>query len=346
VKLDQLKLVDGKQVHFTDTNFCLVSDGLLVQVASFLCDDWQNILTIPSSFVRQSQQYHSLLARLIRGGIHLAYPLSDKLDCWVTVAEGFLFWVDVASKDFQPFYKIPRGRRPLRRGLCIKDDHVLIGEYWGNPERTAVNIYKVHIPTGNIEIFYQFPAHSVRHIHTVDKDPYSNQLWVSTGDEDPECKIMLLDATTAETTLIGAGSQQWRTVSFAFRPDAVYWGTDNHLGSNEIWRYDRATAEISKIGNVIGPVYYNSCLDDAIVFGTTMEKGEGQQDGYGRLYALDMQNELHEVWKAKKDRWSAHYFGYGVFEFAEGRAGKNKFWVTAKGFEGGLRSILFELKHE
>lgn len=346
IKLSQLKLVDGKQVHFTETNLCLVSDALLIQAASSLCDAWQNIVTIPSSFVRQSQQFHSLLARLIRGGIHLAYPLSDKMDCWLMAAEGSLFLVDLSAPTTRPFYKIPRGRRPLRRGLCVIDDYVLIGEYWGNPERTAVNIYKVEISTGNVETFYQFPPQTVRHVHTVDKDPYSSHLWVSTGDEDQECKIVLLDATTGEATLLGEGSQTWRTVSFAFRPDAVYWGTDNHLGENEIWRYDRLTQNISKVGEVIGPVYYNTCLEDAIIFGTTMEKGEGQQDGYGRLYALDKHHNLQEVWKLKKDRWSAHYFGYGVFEFAEGSAGQNQFWVTAKGFEGGLRSILFELKYE
>ena len=341
-----LQKIKNNQVHFSIGNNLIASENLNLCFFDSEQGHWRTIAKASVSLIRRGQTYSHLFSRLIRGGIHAAIPVDEQAKQWIYVAEGQLHRVDIATKETRPFYKIPRGKRPLRRGLCVIDDQVLIGEYWGNPERTAVNIYKIAIATGEVETFYQFPAQTVRHVHTVDKDPYSNQLWVSTGDEDAECKIVLLDASTGESTLLGEGSQTWRTVSFAFRPDAVYWGTDNHLGHNEIWRYDRHTQATVKVGDVTGPVYYNACLDDAIIFGTTMEKGEGQQDGYGRLYAVDEKNNIQEVWKMAKDKWSAHYFGYGVFEFAEGSAGKNKFWVTAKGFEGGLQSILIELKHE
>ena len=54
------------------------------------------------------------------------------------------------------------------------------------------------------------------------------------------------------------------------------------------------------VGDVVGPVYYNICLDDFIVFGTTIEKGEGDQDGYGRLYAIDSNDHLQEIWKQRE----------------------------------------------
>ena len=140
----------------------------------------------------------------------------------------------------------------------------------------------------------------------------------------------------------------WRTVSFAFRPDAVYWGTDNHLGENQIWRYDRRQKSIKAVADVIGPVYYNTNLNDYIVFGATVEKGEGQQDGFGRLYALTIhenpeQIRVTELLRKRKDRMHPRYFGYGVFEFAEGNLSGNRFWITPKGFSGPEESLLCEI---
>ena len=346
MKLVTHQVIPDFQMHYGTKFGCIGSQRLKVYSVDNR-DSKQFLGKIPASLLRQQALRVELGARLLRGGVHAVLPfeVENESNAWLAIAERQIFILSDHNEVYSLF-SIPRGRRPLRRGWCVIAENVFIGEYWGNSERTAVNIYKIHVPTGQVDTFHQFPAQTVRHVHTVDKDPYSDQLWVSTGDEDNECQIVVLNATTGEEMLIGAGAQKWRTVSFAFRPNSVYWGTDNHLGDNEIWRYDRVTQQVIKIGDVVGPVYYNCCLDNGIVFGTTMEKGEGQQDGYGRLYAVDHNDVIHEVWKVKKDRWSAHYFGYGVFEFAEGSAGENKFWVTAKGFKGGLRSILFELKND
>ena len=346
MKLIILDESDARQIHFVSKDICIASQGLMIQSANCHFVNWKKINEISSSFTRKWQNYCSLFARLVRGGIHSIIPICSNGKRWVVVAEGKLYLLDVELRTLRHFFIIPRGRRPLRRGLCVVKDNVLIGEYWGNPERNSVNIYRVNCSSGKIEKYYCFPAKTVRHIHTVEKDPFTNQIWVSTGDNDDECKIVLLNADSGEEMILGEGSQKWRTLSFAFRAEAVYWGTDNHLGKNEIWRFVRCTGAIKKVGNVVGPVYYNTCLNDAIIFGTTMEKGEGEQDGYGRLYAVDHRDNITEVWKLKKDHWSARLFGYGVFEFAEGATWSKTFWVTAKGLNGGLRSILFELNDE
>ncbi len=343
MKLRVLKELPGIQVHHA-AQVCAASKKLAILVSHDNGANWRKLGKTSTSIARKIANAHSLSVRLVRGGIHAILPAKVEDEAgWIVVAEGKVFQITASGREMQPFYEIPRGRRPLRRGLSVTDDNLFIGEYWSNPERTAVNIHKIHIPTQKAEIFHQFDAGSVRHIHTVDKDPYSGKLWVSTGDEDPECQIVLLDSETSQAQTIGSDSQKWRTVSFAFRPDAVYWGTDNHLGTNQIWRFDRATGQTEAIGDTVGPVYYNASLRDYLVFGTTMEKGEGQQDGYGRLYAIDKQNNIAEVWKRRKDRWHPHWFGYGVFEFAEGGGPNNQFWVTEKGFAPGLRSLLCEL---
>lgn len=44
--------------------------------------------------------------------------------------------------------------------------------------------------------------------------------------------------------------------------------------------------QIEQLGAVVGPVYYHANLKDAIVFGTSVEKGEGEQDGFGWIYGV------------------------------------------------------------
>lgn len=339
MKLALLRSVPGLQVHYADSNRCLASRGQSLLIGDGTETGWQQMAYIPTPFVKQSLLLFPLANRLLRGGVHGVLPA---LDGWIAVAERQVFLIS-SSGVVHSLFSIPRGRRPLRQGLCVVNDTLYLGEYWPNPERDAVHIYNIHIPSGSKEIFYTFPAGTIRHIHTVIKDPYSAKLWISTGDKDNECCLLLLDSQTGQSELLGKGSQKWRVVSFAFRPEAVFWGTDNHLGENEVWCYERATSQTYRIGPVVGPVYYSTALEKAIIMGTTMEKGEGQQDGYGRLYAIDPQGNIQEIWKARKDRWPARLFGYGVFEFAAGQPSSNQFWLTAKGFTGGLRSILFEL---
>jgi hypothetical protein len=243
-------------------------------------------------------------------------------------------------------FRIKHGHRLPRYGVCTTDDNVILGEYWSNPERMPINIYRIEPSGRRSEVLYRFDSGQVRHIHAVQKDSYSELIWLMTGDEDSECMIASLDLENGELKQVGVGSQKWRTVSLAFRPEAIYWGTDDPVGHNHIWRLDRSTGETKSIGDVIGPVYYNVCLDDYIVFGTTVEKGEGQQDGLGRLYAVDAEDRIVQIWERRKDLWDAHLFGYGIFEFALGHLGNNQFWVTEKGYKGRMRSILLQLRDE
>jgi len=347
MKLNVIRKVDGLQVHYADDQRCLASKRLTILQSRDNGASWEKLVRLPTNLVKRCLLHFSLYSRLIRGGIHAVLPIwgDQAIDC-IAVAERRIYCVSPTYHQVKPFFRIERGRRPLRRGLCVMESKLFMGEYWMNPNREPVNIYSIDPSTGEGEILYQFTKGRVRHIHVVEPDPYTDSLCVATGDTDAECMICWLDVSKKQTQPIGYGSQKWRTVSLVFRSNAIYWGTDNHLGENKIWRFDRATGTTSALGDVVCPVYYSTSLDDYAIFGTTMEKGEGDQDGFGRLYAVDADDTVEEVWRAKKDRWDARLFGYGVFEFAEGHLSGNRFWVTAKGFEGGLQSLLFELKDE
>lgn len=92
----------------------------------------------------------------------------------------------------------------------------------------------------------------VRHVHAVQADPYTDDVWVTTGDADAECRVgRLVDGRLVP---VGGGSQRWRAVELAFTPDAVLWGVDSvYAGSNPILRLDRRDVGAVEAGQGAAP---------------------------------------------------------------------------------------------
>ena len=345
----KLFVIDTKknlQVHFARSTEYIGSEGLRLFKFNnqnrkiFLC-------RIPSNRLISLLSRLTIFNRIIRLNIHAVAPFLHKNNSGLVIfAAKQIYFFDLTLGRLVKLHELKRGRRILREGFCAYQNKIYWGDYWGNPANVEVNINSIDLDSVYSSL-YQFSKNAVRHIHTVQFDPYTKFIWVSTGDKDNESQICVINPESGKLMkVVGSGAQKWRTVSFAFRKDKVYWGSDNHLGHNYIWCFERKSEKANKVASVIGPVYYNACLDDFIVFGTTVEKGEGDQDGYGRLYAIDSQNHIEEVWKQEKDAWNPHFFGYGSFEFAKGYLSGNCFWVTAKGFKGGLKSILFKIEKD
>lgn len=376
--LKPLRTIPGLQIHYANKNLCLGSRGLGLYGSNDYGVNWRRYGVIPSTKKERWLHLFAPYQRLIRGGVTCGIRVADGHDeqtetdsledaAWILMSGGMLYLMSENGQRVEPFWQLHNGRRTLHRGICFLSPNLYIGDYWANPERQPVSLYEVNVTTKEERIFYQFSAGSVRHIHNVEIDPFTGRLWISTGDEDHECQICHFDVATGKRKLLGEGSQQWRAVSFTFQRDAIYWGTDNPLGINQIWRYDRISGNICNIGTVQGPIYYSKSMQSNaltnhtqednnqkyIVFGTAVEFGNGQQDQYGRLYAASMVEQglplstdsisLKEVYRQPKDNWHKRYFGYSVFELNAGDVGQNRFWATHKGFQGGLRSILFEV---
>ena len=304
---------------------------------------WIRVATLPMGGMKSLLSRLELPARLLRAGIHALLPLGEDV---VAVADGALYRISGRTGTVEKLCAFPHGKRPLRRGICVLDDAIYFGDYFSNPERRAVRVYRIDLQDGCLSIVYEFPPHSVRHIHLVQPDADGRRLWIGTGDSDSECRLLLLDPLSGDVERIGDGSQQWRAVSLAADDAGIIWGTDNHLGANHLWRWDRGSRTPVCLGPVTGPAYYHTRLPGALVFGTTMEKGEGEQDGYARLYAVNGCSVPRELWRLPKDKWDARYFGYGLFEFAEGTGADHRFWVTARGLQGGLCSYLLALEED
>lgn len=120
---------------------------------------------------------------------------------------------------------------------------------------------------------------AARHIHAVQHDPYTDDIWITTGDADEACHFFRL--IDDELIHVGGGSQHWRAVELAFTPEAILWGVDcAYLSPTPIYRLDRDAVDRgtpTQVGTTEGSVFYSATttIDDTAVvaFSTAIEHG-------------------------------------------------------------------------
>lgn len=156
------------------------------------------------------------------------------------------------------------------------DGTIYVGEYPLSPE-SAPGILVSHdrgISWNRVAV----PG--VRHIHSVQGDPFGGEIWVTTGDRDDECWIGRLRDGSFER--IGGGSQHWRAVELAFTPKEILWGMDcAYADRTHIYRLTRhelsnpPAVEPEAVHSLDGPVFFATTVEHAgdhwVVFSTAAE---------------------------------------------------------------------------
>ncbi len=180
-------------------------------------------------------------------------------------------------------------------GVCRHDGAIYLGEYPLAEDVTP----RVHRSTDDGRSWttaLELP--DVRHVHSVSADPYSGDIWVTTGDRDEACRLIRL--RDGQWEVVGGGSQDWRIVEPAFTRDTVLWGVDcGYAERNRIFKLPRTAIEVTPplstgsggatgggpsvdvapepVGSVDSSVYYSATLTVAgtewVVFSTAAERG-------------------------------------------------------------------------
>lgn len=184
----------------------------------------------------------------------------------------------------------------MAQGWTLKNNTVYVGEYSLNQNRERVNIWKGVNDGKDWSIVYSFPKNSIKHIHSVQFDKFDNKIWVTTGDENDESRILYSTDEGKTFKAIGEGSQQWRAVSLMFDENNVYWGTDSPNIQNYVYKWDRANEETTEIQKIDGPVYYSTELNNGdLVFATTVEYGKGEWDDAAHVW---VKNKGEKLWES------------------------------------------------
>ena len=229
--------------------------------------------------------------------------------------------------------------RVLRSGCAFDNENsVFFGEYLKNEKREPVNIYKFDMINGNINIVYTFENGAVRHIHGIFYDKFSDRLWVVTGDDLNECKIISTKDRFKTIEVLGEGDESWRCVSLIFTKNYIYYGTDSEFQQNFLYRVCKKTRNRKKLSEVNGPVYYSKLKGNNIFFATTAElrrrdKGSIYKGITPTIYCLQKNDDVTEVFLTQKDSFSPIFFMPGTIHFSRGNSNDSELYFYCVGVE-------------
>lgn len=309
------------------------SRGPLILVSDDLDSPTRHHVRLPRPLLRRVLATTRLGRRLARETFYNILPLAD----------GRLFYTYATEIGFispkgcvTPLTGRVRAHRVLRGGAAVlPDGSVVFGEYFNNAARDAVRLYRARPGDTEVTEIYRFASGAVRHVHSVRWDPVSERAIVCTGDLDNECRIIAFSPDFATHELWGAGSEDWRTISPQFAPDAIYFGTDAQFTPNRLMRYDRATGALGELAQVNGPVFYSAALPGGWLFATTAELCPSQTSPEAILYYIDAASEaVHILARFEKDRLSTRYFQFGILNLPLSDTPQGRLPVAGVALEG------------
>jgi hypothetical protein len=221
----------------------------------------------------------------------------------------------------EPLFQI-QGDSVLHRGLCNDDEGwTYFGEYFMNPQRVPVRIWRVASDHRRWEVAHEFAAGYTRHVHTVTVDPFEpGVMWAAVGDYAGECYLLRTQDRFKTVTAVGDGQQIWRAVTLYFTESHVAWVTDSHLEQNHACRMDRKSGNL-EIGQPIeASVWYGTTTTDGLYVAlTTVERGPAIQTDQASVLVSDDAFHWYPVLRFKKDGYRpVRLFKFGVLACPSG----------------------------
>src|SRR5947209_3961439 len=159
-----------------------------------------------------------LTFRLCRDGFHALCVLpSGHL---IGAVPGAIVSKAPGETEFRVSHPIERGTRPLHLA-STPEGRLYWGEYFDNAARDEVHIYGSDDCGLTWEVAYTFPKRAIRHVHNIVYDQWEHCLWVLTGDDGPECRILRASCDFRQVDTVISGNQQARAVALVPTKDAV-----------------------------------------------------------------------------------------------------------------------------
>jgi hypothetical protein len=234
------------------------------------------------------------------------------------MSAGRMWLLKHGEKKFRRTLKLSHygfGDQGLRNDglLDAGDSSLFIGEYYQNPNRGNVNLLKSKSNLMGWMPAYEFQPGQIRHIHAIQKDPYSEKLWICTGDSDKESMIGWSDDDFKTIRMIGQGSQLWRVCQLVFTQESILWGTDTdseELGG--IYKWNKKTGELKKCISIDGAIFYGTQLKNGTIVMSTNRQGlSNEKDDKVRLYIISEEGHVKAIecgtWNHKKPGfWFKH----------------------------------------
>lgn len=290
--------------------------------------EWEPVARFSPAWWRNLTSRTSLTYRLVRDGFHALsiVPGEPGGTAMIAAVPGAIVTRAVADDAFRVTHRIRRGTRPLHI-TAVPRGKIYWGEYFDNRERAAVHIYSSEDKGQTWQVAYTFAAGTIRHVHNIVYDRWANCLWILTGDEGSECKVLRAACDFSSVEEVLAGNQQARAVAAIPMADALYLSTDTPLEANHVLRLDRR-GNLSSIASLASSSIYGCRVGDAIFFSTMVEPSAVNCGREVLLVGSGDGGNWQILASWKKDRWPLRYFQYGNAILPDGENTTNYLAVT------------------
>src|SRR5580704_15233841 len=242
--------------------------------------EWKHVGQYRPAAWRSITSSSRLASRLFRDGFHALASLSS--GHLVGVVPHAIVTLAPGETEFHVSHKVLRGTRPLHLAVA-PNDHIFWGEYFDNPQRDEVYIYASTDRAAHWEVAHTFPKGAIRHVHNIVYDEWENCLWVLTGDNGSECRILRASCDFKTVDVILSGNQQARSAALVPTRDALYFSSDTPLESNHVYRLDRR-GDLRQVTSLSCSSIHGCRVGDALFFSTMVEPSAINSDRNACVY--------------------------------------------------------------
>jgi len=284
---------------------------MIVRLQAGKLADWENVGIFRPSWWRNLTICSALSYRLVRDGFHALAILGGQTNeqTMVGAVPGALVTRAPDDPEFKVTHQVKRGTRPLHI-TAVPSGNIYWGEYFDNRERAEVHIYASTDQGRTWDVADTFPAGSIRHVHNIVYDRWGNCLWILTGDEGNECKVLRASCDLHSVDEVLAGNQQARAVAAIPTQDGLYLSTDTPTEKNHIYCLNRE-GRIDQVGDLASSSIYGCRAGEAMFFSTMVEPSAVNSSQQVHLVGSANGNHWQVLAHWKKDSWPMRYFQYG-----------------------------------
>ncbi|MGC1786601.1 MAG: hypothetical protein WA718_07675 [Terriglobales bacterium] len=274
-------------------------------------EPWEVVARFRPVWWRNFTSRIALSYRLMRDGFHALVVLDEQT--MVGAVPGALVTRAPGSNEFHVTHQVQRGTRPLHV-TAVPSGKIYWGEYFDNRERAEVHIYVSTDRGRTWQVAYTFPAGSIRHVHNIVYDRWGDCLWILTGDNGAECKVLRAssDLLSMERSVevVLAGNQQARSVAAIPTQNGLYLATDTPYEKNHVYWLDR-TGNVEPVADLASSSIFGCRVAEAIVFSTMIEPSAVNTSREVHLAGSRDGTNWQVLARWKKDNLPMRYFQYG-----------------------------------
>jgi hypothetical protein len=275
---------------------------------------WEPIAKFRPPWWRDLTGAARLTSRLFRDGFHALAV--DSAGALTAAVPGAIINLAPGEAEFRVTHRITRGTRPLHI-TAVPGGALFWGEYFDNASRDEVHIYASADQGSSWDVAYTFPTGSIRHVHNIVHDAWEDCLWVLTGDNGRECRILRASCDFRHVDVVLEGNQQARAVALVPTKEGIYFSSDTPLEQNYIYRLDRQ-GTLSQLAPISSSSISGCRVGQDIFFSTMVEPSAVNPDRHVRIYGSRDGQDWCSLLGWRKDRWPPSLFQYGNATLPDG----------------------------